>query len=781
MGLRDIDSEDISDFVWKWRCKLTNKSDAGLKLKGVIDLNSSTTTTTIATTDEDPKLATGTTAATTANAAGTVALTTSPSSAAPAKDPTFGVDASIKTLYEGKNSDATHFEWVDYPPKQLSKAAARAQERVAIKVYKIKDRDKPCVSGRFPLKYHRIEVQNPLLVAALEPVLVKENVYLDIHDTAEFTQPFRGLWFCQDEIKSLYRRTSTDEPLKGYLQLLLRLLEDMFGDVRTKRRHLLSRGLIDFKSAWTLFPRGSTVYSFGVNSEFICKVEDTEYVKKTEGTFLVIKAKVMVFSGEEFIWQDRSFPIPDFPGNKPITELRHYPLDFHPDKEAIMARLIARGKKVLDLQGLAYCCYNGIALHDGEKSCIEKHNVEGRILIDVIGYNKYHLAVGKREKKDPETTRNQVRRGRRRLRDDEDQDEDEQNSKGPKTQQRRLSEKLQKRNIEEMMEKPEELAFMSQMIEGYALKNKLWVQFYVEDIEPMVWNDQAFSHLVYDDQQKDLVLSFVENHSTSKGSPSAMEDVIVGKGQGLIILLSGPPGTGKTLTAEAVADRTHRPLFYLQAEDLGISAATLGANIKRVFSMATEWNAVILLDEADVFMAERNPNDIHRNELVSIFLRELEYFRGIIFLTTNLYHTIDSAFRSRVSLHLLFQALSRDARESIWRKFLDRLPKPESKSKQKRLLAAGSDGAPDPASSGVAAEEEEEEEEEEEKPLDDEDIKELSLWQLNGREIKNAVKMVRSWCDHKGYAMTLSRLENGIKVTSPHSSKDADVDTDLYE
>jgi SpoVK/Ycf46/Vps4 family AAA+-type ATPase len=67
----------------------------------------------------------------------------------------------------------------------------------------------------------------------------------------------------------------------------------------------------------------------------------------------------------------------------------------------------------------------------------------------------------------------------------------------------------------------------------------------------------------------------------------------------------------------------------LQAEDLGIDASTLGRNIKKVFEMATEWDAVVLLDEADVFMAQRSPKDIRRNELVSIFLRELEYFQGI--------------------------------------------------------------------------------------------------------------------------------------------------------
>ena len=47
---------------------------------------------------------------------------------------------------------------------------------------------------------------------------------------------------------------------------------------------------------------------------------------------------------------------------------------------------------------------------------------------------------------------------------------------------------------------------------------------------------------------------------------------------------------------EIVADKTRRPLYYLQAEDLGTNPAILGSKIKKVFEMATEWDAVILLD-----------------------------------------------------------------------------------------------------------------------------------------------------------------------------------------
>ncbi|RYP46429.1 hypothetical protein DL768_007341 [Monosporascus sp. mg162] len=90
--------------------------------------------------------------------------------------------------------------------------------------------------------------------------------------------------------------------------------------------------------------------------------------------------------------------------------------------------------------------------------------------------------------------------------------------------------------------------------------------------------------------------------------------------------------------------------------------------------MATEWNAVSLLDEADVFMAERNPYNIASSELVSTFLRELEHTLSIIFLTTNMYPTIDKAFRARVSPHPLLEYLTSDARAFIWPKFLDRSP-----------------------------------------------------------------------------------------------------------
>jgi len=102
---------------------------------------------------------------------------------------------------------------------------------------------------------------------------------------------------------------------------------------------------------------------------------------------------------------------------------------------------------------------------------------------------------------------------------------------------KRLGPAAQQRIKERMLElkaKEPHLMYISPLIQGYAL-NKLWMQFYIEDIKPMVWNDEAYNHLMYDEQQKDLVLSFVESHRSTERSlqqqVKAMDDVIAGKGK----------------------------------------------------------------------------------------------------------------------------------------------------------------------------------------------------------------------------------------------------------
>jgi SpoVK/Ycf46/Vps4 family AAA+-type ATPase len=95
-------------------------------------------------------------------------------------------------------------------------------------------------------------------------------------------------------------------------------------------------------------------------------------------------------------------------------------------------------------------------------------------------------------------------------------------------------------------------------------------------------------------------------------------------------------------------------------------------NLVRVFELATHWNAILLFDEADVFLESRSLKDLRRNSLVSTLLRILEYFSGILFLTSNRVKTFDEAFQSRIHLAIRYHELDESQRRSIWELWLDK-------------------------------------------------------------------------------------------------------------
>jgi SpoVK/Ycf46/Vps4 family AAA+-type ATPase len=93
--------------------------------------------------------------------------------------------------------------------------------------------------------------------------------------------------------------------------------------------------------------------------------------------------------------------------------------------------------------------------------------------------------------------------------------------------------------------------------------------------------------------------------------------------------------------------------------------------LSRIFRQAEKWKAVLLLDEADVFMRRRSL-DHARDTHIVMFLRMLEYYRGIMFLTTNRVNDFDEAMQSRIHLAIRYPLLSKETRRTLWEHFLER-------------------------------------------------------------------------------------------------------------
>lgn len=66
----------------------------------------------------------------------------------------------------------------------------------------------------------------------------------------------------------------------------------------------------------------------------------------------------------------------------------------------------------------------------------------------------------------------------------------------------------------------------------------------VDRLSPVKWNPSAFSTLVIPDDYRSCIKALVDVHS-GRLKGGLIEDVVKGKGDGLIIALHGTPGTGK--------------------------------------------------------------------------------------------------------------------------------------------------------------------------------------------------------------------------------------------
>ncbi|KAK3317644.1 hypothetical protein B0T19DRAFT_479682 [Cercophora scortea] len=441
-------------------------------------------------------------------------------------------------------------------------------------------------------------------------------------------------------------------------------------------------------------------------------LEDSQYVSAGIGTWtdVILQTYYMGTDGSRIGPYQMTLRVDHFVGERRVTDLDVFPLRFHHSAPDLCERLQARGRRFVNCYG--HKKYVGIPetprnllpdedsdsggpprrqsqLLSARRTVFEE--IRGDVFVDAHAYYHQHLrdvpslSKLKRGRTNPREVFEAVS-GRRGLDYLGDHEVDEGMTDEFLQSRRHLLKPAAINSVENSLE---HLQLLPYQVPAYEFRSRQWVWLDVDRVEEINKSDEArrrgWIDLVIPEEYSQLLVSLVDNHTSgpdaSKGKSADPEslnfqiDLVRGKGRGLIILLHGPPGSGKTSTAETIAAYTGRPLYSITCGDIGVTPMHVENSLRYHTELAAKWGCVLLLDEADVFLTKRSWNDMNRNALVSVFLRHLEYYSGILFLTTNIVGVIDEAFKSRIHISLRYPSIDLPSTEKIWNNLLNRIAK----------------------------------------------------------------------------------------------------------
>lgn len=178
-------------------------------------------------------------------------------------------------------------------------------------------------------------------------------------------------------------------------------------------------------------------------------------------------------------------------------------------------------------------------------------------------------------------------------------------------------------------------------------------------VEPYVYKD-LLKHLVLPESHHDLLDMLTDDLTDFS------HDFVEGKTAGNLIVCKGPPGVGKTLTGELYSEHKKVPLIVLRAGKLGTTVAEVTKGMKQYLEWAARWDCPLLVNECDIYIAKRGDN-INLNAIVAEMLQLVEYYPGLLFMTTNRPDDIDDAFVSRALAIIDYEAPKGDLVAESWR------------------------------------------------------------------------------------------------------------------
>jgi len=178
-----------------------------------------------------------------------------------------------------------------------------------------------------------------------------------LSESIKIEAPFQELYHSHDKILELLKEQAEGSTEQKHLNVLIKLMDELFGNTVESVTRLLAEEMISYEHAWTLFPKGTLVYSRVQDQD---RLYDVVHTSATSST-MSITCRFFRFDGSQFGSSETILRMPKFAGNSAISSLEVYPFKFH-NKKSLEMQLVERGRRVTDFQGICYKEYHGIAL-----------------------------------------------------------------------------------------------------------------------------------------------------------------------------------------------------------------------------------------------------------------------------------------------------------------------------------------------------------------------------------------------------------------------------------
>ncbi|KAI1089256.1 P-loop containing nucleoside triphosphate hydrolase protein [Rostrohypoxylon terebratum] len=413
---------------------------------------------------------------------------------------------------------------------------------------------------------------------------------------------------------------------------------------------------IAFKELWLLYPPGETVFNRDEGEWRSYKVDRIEINSELNPESLVIHCWFLDFdkTGKWLVPQMKAFCVPSYSSERPIKTLDVIP---HWCCDKLSQKLIERGNDYWKYgHVVSYKQYDGDAWPRAPQ--------EGplNVIVDYVTSSKHRQDVGPNKPQCGGVVCSICQAKAVQL-------EPYPSNAPHDSEVCGITQAVSYSGHATKEESTNFLMFCPARMWAFSLRHKSWKIVQVQELSEVQSQCESFDKLqIKNDRKKDLERVICGHFKNSNGNL----DLIMGKGLGLNVLLHGNPGTGKTLTVESLCEKNRIPLYMLTCGELGNDTDAFEDRLQIAFLRAANWRAILLLEEADIFIRRRE-REIQHCAIVSSFLNKLDYSQAVVFMATNRIKVLDEALISRVHIMLEFPDFNFSAQQEIWKDAISRL------------------------------------------------------------------------------------------------------------